>query len=390
MRFETSAIHIGEEPNLKEGGTGDVAMPIHLASTYARKKVNVPTAGYEYARTHNPTRDALQQRLAALEGAQYGLAFASGLGAETTLILSTLSAGDHIVAFDDLYGGTRRLLTRVFNARFDISVSYVDARDSEEVRKQIRPETRLVWLESPTNPLMKLCDIRQISEIAHQNGAWVVVDNTFMSPYFQKPLVLGADIVLHSTTKYINGHSDSVGGALLLNNEDLYEKIKFTQNAAGAILSPFESYLILRGTKTLAVRMREHEKNALAIAQYLEKHPRVRRVNYPGLESHPQHQLARRQMSGFGGMLSFELDGDLAAAKKFVESLRFFALAESLGGVESLVELPALMTHASVPRIEREKIGLDDALIRLSVGIEHVDDLLEDMAAAFKKVELSR
>lgn len=386
MRFETSAIHVGEEPNLKEGGSGDVAMPIHLASTYARKKVEVPTAGYEYARTDNPTRDALQKRLAALEDAEYALAFSSGMGAETTLLLSLLSAGDHVVAFDDLYGGTRRLLTRVFNARFQIDVSYVDARDPEEIARNMRAETRLIWLETPTNPLLKLCDIEKISEIAHRNGVLVVVDNTFMSPYFQHPLKLGADVVLHSTTKYINGHSDSIGGALMFNSAELFEKIKFTQNAAGAILSPFESYLILRGIKTLAVRMREHEKNALAIAKFLEQHPRVRRVMYPGLESHPQHSLARRQMSGFGGMLSFELDGDLAAAKKFVESLHYFALAESLGGVESLVELPALMTHASVPRVEREKIGLDDALIRLSVGIEHLDDLLEDLTAAFKKI----
>jgi cystathionine gamma-lyase len=386
MKFETLAIHVGEEPNFKEGATGDVAMPIHLTSTYAREKVDVPTAGYEYSRTENPTRDALQLRLAALESAKYALAFSSGLGAETSLVLGLLKAGDHIVAFDDLYGGTRRLLTRVFQERFNIQVSYVDARDPQEVKKAMRANTRLVWLETPTNPLLKLCDIRAISEIAHQSNAVVVVDNTFMSPYFQQPLNLGADIVMHSTTKYINGHSDSIGGALMMNNSELYEKLKFVQNAAGAILSPFESYLILRGTKTLAVRMRQHQENAMQIARYLEDHPKVVRVIYPGLESHPQHELAKAQMSGFGGMVSVELDASLEKAKQFVESLQFFALAESLGGVESLVELPALMTHASVPAAERQKIGLSDGLVRFSVGIENVEDLLSDIENALKTV----
>jgi cystathionine gamma-lyase len=386
MKFETLAIHVGEEPNFKEGATGDVAMPIHLTSTYAREKVDVPTAGYEYSRTENPTRDALQLRLAALENAKHALAFSSGLGAETSLVLGLLKAGDHIVAFDDLYGGTRRLLTRVFQERFNIEVSYVDARDPQEVEKAMRANTRLVWLETPTNPLLKLCDIRAISEIAHKTDAVVVVDNTFMSPYFQQPLNLGADIVMHSTTKYINGHSDSIGGALMMNDGELYEKLKFVQNAAGAILSPFESYLILRGTKTLAVRMRQHQENALQIARYLENHPKVVRVIYPGLESHPQHELAKRQMSGFGGMVSAELDTSLAKAKQFVESLKYFALAESLGGVESLVELPALMTHASVPAEERQKIGLSDGLVRFSVGIENVEDLLSDIENALKSV----
>ena len=386
MKFETLAIHVGEEPNFKEGATGDVAMPIHLTSTYAREKVDVPTAGYEYSRTENPTRDALQLRLAALGNAKHALAFSSGLGAETSLVLGLLKAGDHIVAFDDLYGGTRRLLTRVFQERFNIEVSYVDARDPQEVEKAMRANTRLVWLETPTNPLLKLCDIRAISEIAHKTDAVVVVDNTFMSPYFQQPLNLGADIVMHSTTKYINGHSDSIGGALMMNDGELYEKLKFVQNAAGAILSPFESYLILRGTKTLAVRMRQHQENALQIARYLENHPKVVRVIYPGLESHPQHELAKRQMSGFGGMVSAELDTSLAKAKQFVESLKYFALAESLGGVESLVELPALMTHASVPAEERQKIGLSDGLVRFSVGIENVEDLLSDIENALKSV----
>ncbi|RMG22595.1 MAG: PLP-dependent transferase [Methanobacteriota archaeon] len=386
MKFETRAIHVGEEPNLKEGGTGDVAMPIHLASTYARARVDVPTAGYEYSRTDNPTRTALQKRLAALENARFALTFSSGLGAETSLFLSLLKAGDHVIAFDDLYGGTRRLFSQIFNQRFEVQLTYVDARNPEEVAKAIRKNTRLVWLETPTNPLLKLCDIKTISEIAHQHNLLVVVDNTFMSSYFQQPLSLGADIVLHSTTKYINGHSDSVGGAVMLNDEELYEQIKFTQNAAGAILSPFECFMILRGTKTLSVRMREHQKNAMTIARYLESHPRVNRVIYPGLESHPQHELAKQQMSGFGGMLSFELNGELSDAKRFVENLQYFAVAESLGGVESLIELPAIMTHASVPPEERRKIGLADGLIRISVGIENVDDLLDDLEQAFNKI----
>lgn len=386
MKFETRAIHAGEKPNLKEGGTGDVAMPIHLASTYARKEVDIPTAGYEYSRTKNPTRAALEERLAALEGAKYALVFASGLAAETTLFLSMLNSGDHVIAFDDLYGGTRRLFTRIFNDKFRVEISYVDARDPQQVQENIRRNTKLIWLETPTNPLLKLCDIRAISEISSGKNIPVVVDNTFMSPYFQQPLLLGADIVMHSTTKYLNGHSDSVGGALALSNDQFYEKLKFTQNAAGAILSPFDSYLILRGTKTLAVRMKEHQRNALKIAQYLESHNKVNKVIYPGLESHPQYDLAKKQMSGFGGMLSFELDADINAAKRFVENLHYFAVAESLGGVESLIELPAVMTHASVPPEERRKIGLADGLIRISVGIENVDDLLEDLDGAFKKI----
>jgi len=386
MKFETKAIHVGEEPNLLPGGNGDVVIPVHLTTTYAREKVEHPTRGYEYSRSSNPTRDALQSRLASLENARFGLAFASGLAAETTLFLSLLKSGDHVVAFDDLYGGSRRLLDKVFQKNFNVEVSFVDARYPEKVEAAFKENTRLVWLETPTNPLLKLCDIRTISQMAHQRDIPVVVDNTFMSSYFQQPLSLGADIVMHSTTKYMNGHSDSIGGALMLNDEEMHEKIEFTQNAAGAILSPFESFLILRGLKTLAVRMREHEKNALKIAAYLEKHPRVRKINYPGLKSHPQHKLASSQMSGFGGMLSFEIDGDLAAAKIFVESVRIFALAESLGGVESLIELPALMTHASVPAEERKKIGLSDTLIRLSVGIENGDDLLEDLENAFRNI----
>ncbi|MFZ0390766.1 MAG: PLP-dependent aspartate aminotransferase family protein [Calditrichia bacterium] len=386
MKFETKIIHVGEVPNLKEGGSGDVAVPIHLASTFARRKVTVPTGGYEYSRSDNPTRHALEERLASLENCRYGLAFASGLAAETTVLLSLLKSGDHMIAFDDLYGGSRRLFKTVFSENFQIDISFVDARETDKVASAIRPNTRLIWLETPTNPLLKLCDIRQITQIAREKNIPVAVDNTFMSSFFQQPVLLGADLVMHSTTKFINGHSDSVGGALMTDRSDIYEKLKYTQNAAGAILSPFDSYMVLRGCKTLAVRMSRHQENALAVAEMLEANANVKRVVYPGLKSHPQYELAKSQMSGFGGMVSFELKGSLTDAKTFVESLRYFALAESLGGVESLVELPALMTHASVPAAARSEIGLADTLIRLSVGIENKDDLLDDLSNAFNNI----
>lgn len=385
MRFATKAIHIGEEPNVGEGGSGDVVIPIHLSTTFARRYVERPTGGYEYSRTSNPTREALERRLAALEDAKYGLAFASGLAAESTLLLTVLKKGDHVVAFDDLYGGTRRLFNKVLSA-FGIEFTYVDARYPERVEGALRRNTRLVWLESPTNPLMKLCDIREISKIARERGALSAVDNTFMSPYFQKPLSLGADFSVHSATKYLGGHSDVVGGAVLMSDEELYKKVKFNQNAVGAILSPFDSFLVLRGVKTLALRMERHAASALKMAKFLESHPRVRRVNYPGLKSHPQHRLALRQMSGFGGMLSFELDGGLAETKAFLSSLKIFSLAESLGGVESLIEHPALMTHASVPEEERRKLGIGDNLVRASVGLEDVEDLIEDVANALGSI----
>jgi cystathionine gamma-lyase len=386
MEFETKAIHMGEEPVFKEGASGDVVMPIHLSSTFARKRVGEPTQGYEYSRTGNPTRYALEKRLAALEEATFGLAFASGMAAETTLALTVLKAGDHLLAFDDLYGGTRRLFNRIFQQNFKVGVSYVDARDPEKVEESIRENTRLIWLESPTNPLMRLCDIEAIAQIANKFSILVVVDNTFMSPYFQKPLLLGAHIVVHSTTKYLNGHSDSVGGAIMLSNEMIYQRLKFNQNATGSILSPFDSFLVLRGIKTLAIRMKEHERNAFRIANYLEDHPRVRKIYYPGLRSHPQHALAERQASGFGGMLSFEIDGGLEEAGRFLENLEIFALAESLGGVESLIEHPAKMTHASIPRETREQIGITDSLIRVSVGLENPDDLIGDLDHAFHKI----
>jgi cystathionine gamma-lyase len=385
MEFETKAIHVGEEPDL-ERGSGDVVVPIHLSSTFARKKVNEPTQGYEYSRTGNPTRDALERRLAVLEDAAFGLAFASGMAAETTLAITLLRTGDHVLAFDDLYGGTRRLFNRILDPHFKVEVTYVDARDPGRLKEAIHRNTRLIWLESPTNPLMKICDIAAIAEIAKEVNIPVVVDNTFLTPYFQKPLRLGANVVVHSSTKYLNGHSDSVGGAVMLSDEDLYRQLKFNQNAMGAILSPFDSFLVLRGIKTLAVRMKEHERNALRLANYLEEHPKVKRVNFPGLKNHPQHALANRQATGHGGMLSFEIKGGLEEAKRFLESLKFFALAESLGGVESLIEHPALMTHASVPKEIREQVGLTDSLIRVSVGIEHIDDLIADFDRAFQKI----
>jgi cystathionine gamma-lyase len=385
MKFETKAIHVGEEPNFREGGSGDVVVPIHLSSTFARKEVETPTGGYEYSRTGNPTRHALERRLAALENARFALAFSSGLAAEAVICMTLLKSGDHVIAFDDLYGGTRRLFSSVL-AGFDLEFSYVDARDLKFVREAIKLNTRLIWMETPTNPLMRLCDIAGIAEIGKERKITTVVDNTFMSPFLQNPVDFGIDVVVHSTTKYLNGHSDSVGGAVMLSDEPLYGRIKFNQNAIGAILAPFDSYLVLRGTKTLALRMERHCRNAFAIARFLDVHKKVRKVYYPGLESHPQHELAGRQMKGFGGMLSFEIDGGLKEAKSFLENLQIFSLAESLGGVESLIEHPALMTHASVPREDREKIGISDSLIRVSAGIEDAGDLREDLERALEKV----
>ena len=354
MKFETKAIHVGEEPNLRDSGSGDVVVPIHLSSTFARKEVDKPTNGYEYSRSGNPTRNALERRLAALEDAKFGLAFASGLAAEAVIALTLLKSGDHVVAFDDLYGGTRRLFNKVFNQNFKVEFSYVDATNIENIKSAIKDKTTLIWLETPTNPLMKLCDIRAISEIAKKKKIIVVVDNTFMSPYFQRPLNLGADIVIHSTTKYINGHSDSIGGVIMLSDKNIYNKLKFNQNATGDILSPFDSFLVLRGIKTLALRMEKHNENAMKIAEFLNSHPKIKKVNYPELKKHPQYELAKQQLSGFGGMLSFEIKGNLNEAKLFLESLSIISLAESLGGVESLIEHPALMTHASVPK-KKEK-----------------------------------
>ena len=381
--FATKAIHAGEEPDYREGASGDVVVPIHLSTTFARKDVTDPTGGYEYTRSLNPTRKALETKLASLENAAYGLAFTSGLAAESTVLLSLLKSGDHIVAFEDLYGGTKRLFNNVFQ-KLEYGVSYVDATDPTEVEKAITPATKLVWIETPSNPLLKISDIKAIAEISHKHHLILVVDNTFLSPYFQKPLNLGADIVVHSSTKYIGGHSDVLGGAVLVNDPVYYEKIQYNQNAVGAVLPPFDSYLTLRGIKTLAVRLEQHQKNALEVAHYLENHPKVKKVIYPGLESHPQHALAKVQTTGFGGVLSFELKGTLEDAKAFLKKLNVFALAESLGGVESLIELPSLMTHSSVAKEVRDKIGITDTLIRVSVGIEDIHDLIADLKQALE------
>ena len=381
--FSTKAIHNGEEPDFRDGASGDVAVPIHLSTTFARLRADSPTAGYEYTRSLNPTRKALEEKLAALDGAKYGLAFSSGLAAASTVIISLLKAGDNVIGFDDLYGGTRRLLSNVF-VNFDISATYVDATKPENIENAITPKTKLIWIESPTNPLMKLADIKAIAQIAHKHGLILVVDNTFLSPYFQRPLDLGADIVVYSTTKYIGGHSDVLGGSVVLNNDDYYKKLAYNQNAVGAVLSPFDSYLTLRGVKTLAVRMQQHQKNALALAEFLESSPKVKRVNFPLLKSHPQHALAEAQSSGSSGIFSFELVGTLNDAQNFLSKLKLFATAESLGGVESLIEIPAIMTHASVPKEVREQNGISDTLIRVSAGIEDTEDLVEDFRQALE------
>ncbi len=386
MKFSTKSIHTGEEPDFREGASGDVVAALHLSTTFARSAVDRPTGGYEYSRSLNPTRKALEQKLAALEKACYGLAFASGLAAETAVLLALLKTGDHVIVTDDLYGGTQRLFRKVFESRYGIRFSFVDTSQPEKVKAAITDKTRLMWVESPTNPLLKLTDIAEMSAIARPKGIILLVDNTFMSPYFQNPLTLGADMVLHSTSKYINGHSDSIGGAVMLNDDALFEQVQFMQNAAGGILSPFDSYLVLRGIKTLGMRMEKHAGNAGKIAEFLEKHPKVKKVIYPGLTSHPQYALAQKQMNGFGGMMAVELHGNLTGAEGFVQNLQLFALAESLGGVESLIELPALMTHASVPAEDRNKLGISDTLIRISVGVENADDLIGDIENALKTV----
>jgi cystathionine gamma-synthase len=372
MRFETRAIHAGQEP---EREFGAVNVPIYQTSTYAQPGVGRPKR-YDYARGGNPTREALQTAIASLEGGAHALCFASGMGAETTLLL-TLSPGDHVVLGDDVYGGTYRLLARVLSG-WGLAFDTVDLTDPGVVRRSIREETRLVWVETPTNPLMKVVDIAAVCEIAHQAGARVVVDNTFATPFLQRPLDLGADVVVHSVTKYLGGHSDLVGGAVVTSDDGVHERLAFLQNAVGAVPGPMDCYLALRGVKTLALRMRAHCRGAEAVAAFLGDHPRVRRVRYPGLADDPGHEVAGRQMDGFGGMVSFEV-GSAAEAIALVERTRLFFLAESLGGVESLIELPGPMTHASVAGSPLE---VPDTLVRLSVGIEHPDDLIEDLAQA--------
>ncbi len=374
-RLSTLAVHGGiiEDPL-----AGAVMPPIYQTSTYVQAGLG-RHKGYEYARTQNPTREALERSVAALEGGRHGLAFASGLAAADA-VLKLLSAGDHVVCGENVYGGTHRQMTLIW-ARLGLAFTFVDGGDTEAVRAAVTPKTKMVYAETPTNPMMRLCDLAASAVIARAAGALLVVDNTFATPCFQRPLELGADIVLHSTTKYLNGHSDMIGGMLVTSRDDLAERLAFLQNGSGAVPGPFDCWLALRGIKTFPLRMRAHDTNGRRIAEWLTHHPRVQRVYYPGLPSHPQHDLACRQMSGFGGMISLEL-GDDAYAKRVVERTKVFALAESLGGVESLIGHPASMTHASVPPELRRKMGLTNSLIRLSVGIEDVEDLIEDLEQA--------
>jgi cystathionine gamma-lyase len=364
MRFATRAIHVGQEP---DPATGATIVPIYQTSTYTQEAPG-QHKGYEYSRTANPTRAALEECVAALEGAEYSLAFASGLAA-TIATMSLLSPGDHVVAGDDLYGGTYRLFDKILPRAGGLEFTYADTTDPGVVESALRSETKLLWIETPTNPMLT-------------RSAFVAVDNTFASPYFQNPLALGADVVVHSTTKYMGGHSDVIGGAVATSNEDFYEGIKFYQNAAGGVPGPFDSWIVLRGLKTLAVRMRQHEENALSVAEFLQDHSEVETVHYPGLPSHPQHELAKKQMSGFSGMVSFTLKGGAEAAYAAVQKTKVFSFAESLGGVESLITHPATMTHAAIPRGQREARGVTDGLMRLSVGIEDKEDLIADLARA--------
>ena len=379
MGFATIAIHTGSEP---DEATGSVTVPIYQTSTYAQDALG-KNKGYEYARTQNPTRSAVERNLAALEGAKFGFAFASGMAAiDATLRL--VKAGEHVIVSDNTYGGTARLFNRIL-ANYNIEFEYVDTSDPLNVEAAIKQNTKMVFLETPTNPIMTVTDLKEVSEIAHRAGARVVCDNTFLSPYLQRPLEFGVDIVVHSTTKYLNGHSDGVGGIVVLNDEEDANWIGFVQNSAGAILSPFDSWLVMRGTKTLALRMEQHDKSGRAVAAFLEEHPKVRKVYYPGSASHPQHALARRQQRGFGGMVAFDV-GSLAAARTVLESVKLCTLAESLGGVETLISHPATMTHASVDEAKRERLGITDGMVRISVGIEDTDDIISDLDQALEKV----
>lgn len=377
MKFATKAVHAGQAP---DPATGAIMTPIFQSTTFVQASPG-KHQGYEYARTGNPTRTALEANLAALEGAGHGICFASGMAA-TDAVVRLLKAGDHVVASDDLYGGTYRLFTQVF-ARFGMEFSFVDLANPEAVEGAILPATRMIWIETPTNPLMKVVDIARLAERARAAGALVAVDNTFATPYLQQPLALGAHLVVHSLTKYLGGHSDVIGGAVLTDDAELGARLHYLQNATGGVPGPLDCFLVLRGTKTLHLRMEQHSRNGMQVAEYLAEDPRVGHVYYPGLPDHPQHALAARQMSGFGGMVSFELKEDsVERARKFCESTQIFALAESLGGVESLIEHPAIMTHASVPQDVRLRYGLRDSLIRLSVGVEDGEDLVDDLRQA--------
>jgi cystathionine gamma-synthase/cystathionine gamma-lyase len=376
MKFETKAIWVGQEA---DHATGATIVPIYQTSTFTQEEVN-KHKGYEYSRVANPTRTALDKCLASLEEGKYGLSFASGLAAEHA-IFTILKPGDHVIVPEDMYGGTYRLI-KEFLEPINISFTFTDFTDLNAIKDAFQPSTKMVWIETPTNPTLKIFDIKEISVLSHKNNAITVVDNTFASPYFQKPLLLDADIVVHSTTKYINGHSDIIGGAVILNSEELYKKILLAQKSIGAVPSPFDSWLIMRGLKTLAVRMQQHERNAFMVARLLEKHPNVEKVFFPGFENHPGHDIAKKQMTGYGGVVSFRIKGGLNEANTFFKKLKIFQLADSLGGVESLANYSALMTHDYFPVELRQKMGVTENLIRLSVGIEHIDDLTDDLKNA--------
>jgi len=377
MGFRTDAIHAGQEP---DPTTGAVTVPIYQTSTYVQESIG-KHKGFEYARTQNPTRMALERNVAVLERGVAAYAFASGMAATTAITQLLLKQGDHAICSDNVYGGTFRLFDKIVR-HYGVEFTYVNTSTLSDVTPAIRPNTRMVFIETPTNPIMSITDIRGVSAIAHQSGCRVVVDNTFMTPYFQLPLELGADIVIHSTTKYLNGHSDSVGGVVVLKGQDDAERLQFIQNAAGAILSPFDSWLVMRGIKTLPIRMEAHNSNGMAVANFLANKKEVKKIYYPGLPNHPGHELAKKQMSGFGGMIAIDL-GSLDRAKRFLEQVKLCSLGESLGGVETLISHPATMTHASVPAEERHRLGITDGLVRLSVGIEDVEDLIADLEKAF-------
>lgn len=378
MRFETIAVHAGERP---DKAFGAISVPIYQTSAFAFADVG-KTRGYDYSRTANPTRKVLEDTLAQLEGGKAGFAFATGMAAETTVI-HLLKAGDHVISGDDVYGGTYRLFQDVMRD-FGLEFTFLRLNDSKKIEEAIKPNTRMLWLETPSNPLLNIVDIEMVVDIAKRHNLMTVMDNTFATPYLLRPIEYGVDLVVHSTTKYLNGHCDVVGGAVVTTTDELTERVQFLLNAMGTCASPFDCWLVLRGIETLAVRMRQHQENAATVAQYLKRHPAVKRVLYPGLDSHPGHEIAKRQMGGFGGMVSFEVKGGIEAANACLRRIKVFALAESLGGAASLAEHPATMSHASMPKEFREKVGITDELIRLSVGLENVEDLIEDLRQALK------
>jgi len=378
MRFETIAIHAGERP---DRAFGAISTPIYQTSTFAFEDVG-KTRGYDYSRTANPTRRVLEDTIAQLEGGKAGFAFATGMAAETT-VMHLLKAGDHVIAGDDIYGGTYRLFRNVMRD-FGLEFTFLRMDSSGRIENAIKPNTKMLWLETPSNPLLNITDIEMAVDIAKKHDLLTAIDNTFATPCFLRPIEYGVDLVVHSTTKYLNGHCDVVGGAVVTTTDELTRKVQFLLNAMGTCASPFDCWLVLRGIETLPVRMKRHEENAIAVANYLKRHPAVKRVFYPGLESHPRHEIAKRQMKGFGGIVSFELKGTIEAVNNFLKRIKVFALAESLGGAASLAEHPATMTHASMPKEHREKVGITDELIRLSVGLENIDDLIEDLSQALE------